>query len=190
MAEPKKETWSDIKNVLAEQEKKELIRLIGDLYRLNTANKTFLHTRYPTGEVSLEPYKKIISDALNPPFPGGRRKVNFSAGKRAISAYYKATNDTVGKIKLMVHYVEMGTTFTVRYGDMWESFYVSLERMFEMITEELDSQPDDCVDHFLPELERIVDMASNMGWGYYDDLTITLYDFCDRNGRELSSTED
>lgn len=189
MTEPKKMAWSDVKIVLSEKEKKELITLIGDLYRLNKDNKTFLHSRYPTGEVSLEPYLKKISDALYPPVTG-RRSVNFSAGKRVISSYFKATNDMVGKLELMVHYVEMGTKYTVAYGDMWENFYLSLERMFEKITEELDSQPDGIVDHFLPKLEKIVDMATGMGWGYYDTLVELLCDFCDRNGRELSLFED
>ncbi len=185
MTEQKKEAWSDIKNVLSEMEKKELIKLIGDLYRLNKNNKTFLHSRYPTGEMSLEPYLHQIRDALYPPITG-RRRVNFSAGKRVISSYFKATNDIVGKLELMAYYVEMGTKYTVEYGDMWENFYLSLERMFEKITEELDSQPDDIVDHFLPRLENIVDMASGMGWGYYDTLIELLCEFCDRNGRELS----
>jgi hypothetical protein len=185
MTEQKKEAWSDVKNVLSEKEKKELITLIGDLYRLNKDNKTFLHSRYPTGEASLEPYLHQIRDALYPPITG-RRRVNFSAGKRVISSYFKATNDIVGKLELMAYYVEMGTKYTVEYGDMWENFYFSLERMFEKITEELDSQPDDIADLFLPRLEKIVTMASGMGWGYYDTLNDLLYEFCDRNEKELS----
>ncbi|UUX93312.1 hypothetical protein [Methanoplanus endosymbiosus] len=188
MAEKKKETWTDVKKIIAEKDKKELIKLIGDLYRLNKENKIFLHACYPTGVVSSEPYRKIISDALYPPVPGNRG-INFSAGKKAISDYFKATNDKVGKIELMVHYVETGTKFTDEYGDMYENFYVGLENMFEKVTEELESQSDEIVDYFLPQLERIADMAADMGWGYYDTLMDTLYDFCERNGKQLSSIE-
>jgi len=182
MAEKKKETWTDVKKIIAEKDKKELIKLVGDLYRLNKANKTFLHTRFPVGEVSLEPYYKIVSDALYPD-PPWKKPVSLSAGKKAISDYFKATNDKVGEIALMIYYVEMGTRFTSEYGDMDENFYYSLESVFGKAIDELNSQPEEVIDEFLPLLEEIRDMANNVGWGYCDSLEEMLNNFYDVNSR-------
>lgn len=39
-------TWSDVKAVLGNMEQKQLIQLVGDLYRLSKDNKDFLHARF------------------------------------------------------------------------------------------------------------------------------------------------
>lgn len=54
-------------------------------------------------------------------------------GRKAISDYKKASGDEVGVLDIMVYYVEMGTKFTLEYGDIYEEFYDSLESMFKKV---------------------------------------------------------
>ena len=51
-AKNKKSTWTNVKSVLAAQEKSELLMLIKDLYALNKNNKTFIEARFQTAEDS------------------------------------------------------------------------------------------------------------------------------------------
>ena len=57
----KKPGWSQVKAVLAEQEPKELLKLIGDLYRLSKDNRVFIESRFLAGEETLEHYKQAIA---------------------------------------------------------------------------------------------------------------------------------
>jgi hypothetical protein len=57
-------TWSDIKEVLVNLDQKQLLSLVGDLYRLSNENKTFLHSRFKIGGDPLNPYKKTIEEWL------------------------------------------------------------------------------------------------------------------------------
>lgn len=182
MKEKKKESWKDIKSVLVQKEKSELLKLIADLYSLDKANKAFLHMRYSTGEKTFEPYYTIISDALYPDLIKNKT-VRFSVGKKAISDYFKATKDRVGRIELMVHYVEQGTRCTADYGDMDEKFYSGLVSVFQRILNELDSQPEDITSIFLPRLEDVATMAGKTGWGYQESLDYMLEEYYDTHGR-------
>jgi hypothetical protein len=69
---------------------------------------------------------------------------------------------------LMFFYVESGTRFTVEYGDMDESFYISMESMYltslKFITKE------DLLSEFEARARKIVDDAADVGWGFPDTL--------------------
>src|SRR4030095_10078888 len=122
-------SWKDIKTVLSQQSMPELLQLIKDLYALRPEVKDFLHARFLTSERTLAPYKNTIQQSLSPDVIHGE-DIELSRGRKAISAYKKATNDPRGTLELMVYYVECGTQFTVDYGDIDEAFYASLESMF------------------------------------------------------------
>ena len=102
---------------LACKNKAELLKLIADLYSLSADNKSFVHSRYAIGKDTLEPYKAIISESL---YPDVRKDgaLNLSAGRKAISDYFKATKNKIGRLELMVHYFEMGHQFTLDCGDI------------------------------------------------------------------------
>jgi len=82
MASSKKPSWKDMKSILVEKDKSELLKLIADLYSSNAQNKTFIHTRYAVGGPSLDPYKSIIDDALFPDVYKNK-PVKLSVGKKA-----------------------------------------------------------------------------------------------------------
>jgi len=167
MADPKKPTWKDVKSILVEKEKSELLKLIADLYSFIAENKSFIHTRYSIGGQTLEPYRTIISESLYPDMYSNK-PLRISVGKKAISDYFKATKNKAGHLELMVHYLETGNQFTVNCGDMDEQFYSSLESMFERILATLKKQSTDVQDKYFSRLKNVVSSARNIGWGYYD----------------------
>ena len=167
MASNKKPTWNDVKSILVKKEKSELLKLIADLYSSSTDNRSFIHSRYSVGGQTLEPYKSIISESLYPDVYNNK-PIRLSRGKKAISDYFKATQDKEGQLELMIHYLETGNQFTLDLGDINEEFYSSLESMFERILDTLRVQSTDVQEKYFSRLENIVSSAKNIGWGYYD----------------------
>ncbi|MDD1631191.1 MAG: hypothetical protein LUP91_03160 [Methylococcaceae bacterium] len=165
----KKPSWTQVKSILVTKEPVELLMLIKDLYALNKNNKTFIEARYQVSNDVLEPYKKIISDALYPDVYKNKT-VSLSAGRKAISDYKKAVNDPAGTIELMVHYLDKGNQFTLDYGDMYDEFYNSLVSMLESILKLLVKADASTQDNYIPELQHIIHSARSMGWGYYDQM--------------------
>ena len=178
MADKNKPTWNNIKSKLIEKDKSELLKLVSALYSLSSENRSFIHTKYSIGKKILEPYRSIISESLYPDVHKNK-PVRLSVGRKAISDYFKATNDSTGKLELMVHYLEMGNQFTVDFGDIDEKFYSSLESMLERIVSSLREQSKETQDQYHPRLEKVVDSASNIGWGYYDYISDIFYEYED-----------
>ena len=172
----KKPTWKDVKSILGKKEKSELLKLIADLYSINSENKLFLHSRYSLDENALESYKNIISEALYPDVYKNK-PLRLSVGKKAIADYFKATKNTEGQLELMVHYLESGNQFTVDYGDVDMPFYSSLESMFERILVLLREQSSVIQDDYYDRLEDVVVSAGNTGWGYYDFIREMLAEY-------------
>ena len=171
-----KPTWKDVKAILVEREKSELVKLNADLYSTSAENKSFIHARYTVGGKSLEPYRSIISESLYPDVYKNK-PIRLSAGRKAISEYFKATKDKAGQLELMVHYLETGNQFTVDFGDIDEKFYSSLESMFEKIVTALSKQPTGAQEKYRSRLADVVDSARNIGWGYYDTIHELLGEF-------------
>ncbi|MDQ7004034.1 MAG: hypothetical protein Q9N67_03550 [Ghiorsea sp.] len=178
MVDVKKPTWKDVKTILTGKDNRELIKLVSDLYALGSANKTFIHARYSVGKATLDPYKVIISDSLYPDVYKNK-PIKLAVGRKAISDYFKATKDELGKLALMFHYLEMGNQFTVEYGDIDEAFYSSLESMFEKITVILRQQPKVIQDEYVFRLGSVVESAQDIGWGYYDCIDEIFEEFVD-----------
>lgn len=172
----KNPTWINIKSVLINQDKSELINLIKELYTLSKNNKSFIEVRYQINADSLDIYKKRIEEALYPDVMSNN-PVNFSAGRKAISEYKKATQDINGTLLLMVLYVKTGTQFTLDYGDMYDEFYDSLISMFHSILKVLVKEDDAMQNKYVSQLGEIVNSVQDIGWGYYDDISELLYDY-------------
>jgi hypothetical protein len=174
MASPKKSaSWQEMRRQLASKSQKELLDLIRDLYALHPEVKDFLHARFQTSTRNLRPYKKTIQEALYPDVVHGE-DLDLERGRKAINDYKKATNDPLGTLDLMAHYVECGTQFAVEYGYGDEGFFESLDAMFTQMVKTLQQSDEETVDRFLPRLEAIVSQAEGIGWGYYDAISETL----------------
>ncbi len=172
----KKPSWSQVKAILAQQEPKEVLKLVGDLYRLSKDNRVFIESRFLAGEDALEHYKQVIAQAVYPDIERGK-PIRLSVGKKAISDYRKATGDDLGVLELMVHYLEQGNDFTAEYGDIDAQFYTSLESMLDQILELLTDQNMHVKNQYVPRLEQVVSRAKGIGWGYYDYISDRLEEF-------------
>ena len=124
----------------------------------------------------MAPYRKRIEDALYPDVMSNK-SISFSAARKAISDYKKATKDLNGTLELMVLYVKTGTQFTLDYGDLYEEFYNSLVSMFHSVLKLLVKADDATLARYATELGDIVHSARHMGWGYYDDISDLLNDY-------------
>ncbi len=176
MAKDKAPKWASIKSILSGKKNTELLKLISDLYALSEENRRFVTSRYSVGFSNIQPYKKLISESLYPDVCENE-PIKLAVGKKSISDYFKATKDKVGKLELMVYYLEVGNKFTLDYGDINESFYSSLESMLDKILSELQKQPKVINAQYLPRLRNVVESAKGMGWGYYDYISCELEDY-------------
>jgi len=162
-------SWSDAKELISSLGKSELIQLIAGLYRLSNGNRDFLHARFSIGDDPIAPYRKVIEDCM---FPDvfKNKPVQISTAKRAINEYSKAVGDAKGEAELMTYFVECGNQFTVEYGDIGESFYDALLRMYARAINKVLSLPDEEQHEFRERLRTIMVASDGIGWGYHDGL--------------------
>ena len=162
----------ELKKTLEGYEKKELIGLVLKLAKLRKDNMAWLKTKLQGPEhlaESIEYYKKKI-------LSGFEGKIKLNVAKKAISDFRKASDDRKSLIDLMLLYVEKGTEITLTYGDMYEQFYYSLERMYGDAVELLNKWEDkNLIEKFRPRLKAMVTKTNGMGWGYHDTLSDIYY---------------
>ena len=98
--------------------------------------------------------------------------------RRLIREYQKATRDISGTLDLMLHYVETGTEFTNKYGDINEPFYNSLESVLQDFCEGIlkTNDPEQIYVQFDKRLVALKKASSGIGWGYGDTVAENLDD--------------
>ncbi|WP_235887845.1 hypothetical protein [Neobacillus paridis] len=74
----------------------------------------------------------------------------------------------------MLFYVEQGVEFTNSYGDIYESFYDSMEKMFDQVAVECDRNID-LYQEFSSRLWKVVVEAEGTGWGFHESLADSYY---------------
>ena len=165
--------WQDVRRTLASKSQRELLNLILDLYAQYPEVKDFINARYVVSTANLKPYQKVVQEALYPDVIHGE-DLDLERGQKAIRDYQKATNDPIGTLDLMLHYVECGTSFatTYSYGD--EEFFESLDEMFTQAVKTLKQNEQKVIVKFLPRLKAIVQEAEDIGWGYGDGINDTF----------------
>ncbi len=169
-------TWSEVKLKVADMSQKDLVKLIGDLYRLSRENQAFLHARFSVGQDPLAPYKNTIEKCMYPNVYSDKPvQVHISEAKRAVSGYSKAIGDEIGEAELMTFFVERGNSFTVDYGDMDEDFYYALESMYRRAIDNVLSVPPEQRDDFQGRLRDIMTSSGSIGFGYHDTLRRDYY---------------
>ena len=173
-AKRKGPTWSDVKAALVNLDKKQMLNLVADLYRLSNENKTFLNSRFEVGGNPLGPYKKIIEECMYPDIYSDK-PIQISKAKKAISNYSKATGDPAGEAELMICFVECGNTFTVKFGDIDGPFYDALNRMYRRTINKVLTLSEKQQAEFKNRLKAIMTSSSNIGWGYHDMLCDDYY---------------
>ena len=165
---------TELKKTLEQFDKKELIRLIIDSAKLNKDNMEWLEIELQKPDELpelLKYYKMKISKALD--------SIDFTAAKKAISDFKKASPDRENLIDLMIYYVEKGTEITLDCGDMYADFYTKLENVYIDAVKLLNEWGDTkLIEKFRPRMETLVNKTEDMGWGYHD----VLWDWYDELG--------
>ena len=167
--------YTEMKKTLERFDKKELIRLIIELAKLKKYNMEWLEIEFQKPDELpelLKYYKMKISKALD--------SNDFTAAKKAITDFKKASPDRENLIDIMIYYVEQGTEITLDCGDMYEDFYTRLENVYietiKLLNEWGDTKR---IEKFRPRLETLVDKTEDVGWGYHE----VLWDWCDELGK-------
>ena len=163
-------TITELKKYLKHKENKELIKEIVELFKKFSDVKDYYAGILSEDDGAvLNKYKKIIKDEF---FPNrGFGKIRLSIAKKAISNYKKVSDSKVGVAEIMLYYVQMGSEFTNTYGDINESFYESMENMYESAL--IYIRDNNLVSHFKQECKEIVEQATE-GWGFRDVLEDTF----------------
>lgn len=179
-----KQSWKDIKQVMAGWSEKQLAGLVQDLYRLNPDNAAFLHARLlgeQTTGSTLNPYKKRICEAVSPSQPW-KKDVRLADGRKAISEFKKANGNIKDTLMLMTYYVQCGNDFTLEFGDIDERFYDSMRSMVHQIKDALIKEKDQgLTEAILPLLEKEFErIDGQMGWGYPDEFGEYVEELRDR----------
>ncbi|CEI81386.1 hypothetical protein J18TS1_22270 [Oceanobacillus oncorhynchi subsp. incaldanensis] len=160
----------ELKKHLRTCDKKELIQIITELYKLNSDAAEYLSVKYGGDEEIQALFEKAQQEINNEFFPDrGFGKMRLSHAKKAISRFKKLTNDERKTIELMVYYVEIGTLFTNTYGDIDERFYDSMNSMYDRVIAACEKD-EQLFKQLQPRLFNIVENANGIGWGYHDNL--------------------
>ena len=94
--------WDAVKNSISICSQKKLLELIHALHDLSEENRRFIQARFLAGENQMDPFKKIINQALYPDVIHDKG-VSLATGRKAINDYRKATGDETGVLDLMIY---------------------------------------------------------------------------------------
>jgi hypothetical protein len=168
--------WSDLKKLLLEADKKELINVIQDLYKNSKDNRRYLLARFIDREetpIILEEYREIIKNEFFP--KKGYGALRYSVVEKAIKDYSEASGDFTGKMELMLTYVENGVEYTNECGDIDEEFYDKIYEMLEKFCVLLKTREGQLIyPFFRKRLFKIRDDAEEIAWGFGDAVDILI----------------
>lgn len=160
---------TDLKQYLKNASQEELMLDITELFKKFPAVKDYYQIKlYPQEEKEIAAkYKKIIEDQF---FPSrGVGKAKLAVAKKAISDYKKVCQSQADLIDIMLFYVEQGVKFTNAYGDIDETFYISMEGVYKQVVEIIIKA--NLKDIFQQRCRKIMEDTSDIGWGFNDMLT-------------------
>lgn len=174
----KQPTWTDVKSVLAQMRREELICTIDALYKLRKENKQFLHTRFKLDENFLDEYKLKISKGVNP--SSVKSKISFKNARQALSDYKNAIGDPEGLAELMVFYCEECAKFIRQYG-VWEQYADATVNIWYDTLKHISKLSDAKHLHYWKKLESALNRMGDVGWGVTDCINDYMYEFEPQN---------
>ena len=159
----------ELKEKLRSMGNDELYSLVLEIAKLRKENSEWLQAKLK-GESgineTLEYYKKKINEALEDD------RIKLIDAKKAISDFRKISKNPAHIIELMIFYVEKGIDIENEFGDLYESFYASMESVFENAVKMLNANPE-FISAYRKRLISIVDRSTD-GWGHKDSLSDIL----------------
>lgn len=162
-----------VKTLLKDLEPNELREVIQELCKLSPKNKQFLEL-YLQGSDTVD-LNSVVEEAkkkVHAYFYGRSLlpKLDLQSARKVVTEYTKLFKDYPHLIaELKLYYVEVGTSVTEQYGDMYEGFYNSLVSMFESFCKDVTKHSDWYHD-FETRIKALQSVTSHMGWGYGDDI--------------------
>lgn len=163
-------TLSALKKELKALDQKELIQLIAELYKVSDDVKLYVSNRFMGEEAILALYETTKKKIRHEFFPErGMGKLRLKEVKNAIADFKKLAGDKVKTLDLMLYSVEMGTEYTLTFGDISEAFYNSMLSMFEKLVDACN-EDEAIFKMFDDRLYRLVEETGDVGWGYHDCL--------------------
>ena len=172
-------TWTKIKGPIQSLKKEEVMALVQGLFKLSVENRAFL-AAHLLGAHSSQTFLQPYLDRINRAFytRAGNPKLKLADGRKAIREYQAATSDPFGSLELMLAFVEMGTFFTLDFGDIDEPFYNSLTSVLGSMHETLKSEQGPMLYQGIRErMLKLSQFGDRIGWGYGDELQQTFADW-------------
>ena len=170
---------SSIKHKISDLDKLGLVAIIMELFDLSPDNKRFLLARFqcvlnPKGNSnqfnSIQMYEDVVSDCFYDQRGNPRQDPSLVIGRKAIRNYLKATNDKAGTAHLQMRYIEIGTRFSLDFGED-ESLFNSLSIVFNEVFSVCSGKNGAILYKQLrTRFLAIRDLAMPIGWGYGDEV--------------------
>lgn len=164
-------TTAQLKKQLAERSKDDIIDFILSLYKSSAAVKQAISATLSEDYAVqlLEDAKKKLDKIF---FPADILRTGFSLkeAKAVVSTFVKTCPNDRLAARLHFHFAKNAVNFTNEFGDIDEPFYNALENHFKSATEILALYPD-IREELMPQLEKLMNETSNIGWGVYDELS-------------------
>jgi len=157
-----------LKQYLKSCSQEELALEITELFKKFPSVQDYYQIKlYPHEQEEIaDKYKKIIKDEFFP--VRGLGKLRLTVAKKAITDYKKICKTDAALIDIMLFYVEQGVKFANTYGDIEESFYLSMERVYQQAIDLIVKS--NLRDTFKQHCQTIMRDTSETGWGFYDSL--------------------
>ncbi|MGK7391907.1 MAG: DUF6155 family protein [Candidatus Cyclobacteriaceae bacterium M2_1C_046] len=157
----------EIKKELNNLAKKELIDIIAGLYKSHKRVKEYLDFYVnPDEEAFYEEYREKILEAF---YPKRGKGYNLKTAKNAIADFKKLGTSKDLVADLLLFYVETGISFTREFGDINESFYISMAKTYEQALKLLKNE--NILNNFAGRATAILKNSEGTGWGLYEDIS-------------------
>jgi hypothetical protein len=160
---------TELKKRLSLKSNAELIEEIAELYKNSPPVKEYYQANiFGDDAAVLEKYKDIINGEF---LMRGNRfpKMRLSVARKAVADFKKISSSTQSIAEIMITYVEVGVSCTVEFGDIDESFYNSMESMYEAALKYVVKEH--LFDKFNDRLCDIIHDTRNIGYGFHEQLS-------------------
>jgi hypothetical protein len=162
-----------LKKELMKFDNSKLIEMMLELYKKNKSVQEYFDFFINPDENKLfEKYSAKVYEAF---FPKRGDELKLKEGRQAISDFKKLEPSAELLVTLMLFYVECGVKFTKTFGDINEAFYSSIESMYEQSLRLM--REENILDKFQARSLKIVDHSQETGWGFYDCLADTHFEY-------------
>ena len=166
-----------LKKYLQTLTKEQVIEVMLELYDARKEAKDYLEFYLaPDCDAELEKCKKAIQHEFFPT-RGFSEKPSFAKCRKVISDFQKLKPDPTCVADLMLFYIEQGCEYTMTFGDMWEQYYTTLENNFDKAMKFIFMNG--LLEKYYERIEKMLNSVSDCGWGFYDTLSDTYYQYRD-----------